>query len=62
MSSPSGPGSRNPDRGESPSSSTWTQGMEVGNRRFELILEPVSGKAVPVNKGEIRRVSQLAGG
>jgi hypothetical protein len=36
--------------------------MEVGNRRFELILEPVSGKAVPVNKGEILRVSQLVGG
>jgi uncharacterized protein YcgI (DUF1989 family) len=35
--------------------------MEVGNRRFERILEPVSGKAVPVRKGEILRVSQLVG-
>jgi uncharacterized protein YcgI (DUF1989 family) len=35
--------------------------MEVGNRRFELILEPVSGKALPVSKGEILRVSQLVG-
>lgn len=36
--------------------------MEVGKRRFELILEPVSGKALPVYQGEVLRVSQVEGG
>ena len=29
-------------------------------QRFELILQPVSGKAVPVYKGEVLRISQLS--
>src|ERR671929_167464 len=36
--------------------------MKPGRCRFDLRLEPVSGKAVPVYKGEILRISQVAGG
>lgn len=32
-----------------------------GQRRFDLRLEPVSGKAVPVHKGEILRICQVEG-
>jgi uncharacterized protein len=33
-----------------------------GKRRLELVLQPVSGKALPVYKGEIIRITQLEGG
>jgi uncharacterized protein len=33
-----------------------------GKRRLDLVLQPVTGKAVPVHKGEILRISQMAGG
>jgi len=34
---------------------------QLGRRRFDLRLEPVSGKAVPVYKGEILRITQIDG-
>jgi uncharacterized protein YcgI (DUF1989 family)/Arc/MetJ-type ribon-helix-helix transcriptional regulator len=33
-----------------------------GEKRFEATLEPVTGKAVPVNRGEVLRIEQLVGG
>ena len=33
-----------------------------GDRRVDLVLEPVTGKAVPVYKGETLRITQLEGG
>jgi len=33
-----------------------------GNVRFDIILKPVSGKAVPVYKGEVLRITQVDGG
>lgn len=36
--------------------------MEVGTQRFEAVLQPVSGKALPVYRGETLRVTQLEGG
>jgi hypothetical protein len=33
-----------------------------GRRRFELTLEPVTGKAVPVHRGEVLRIEQEVGG
>lgn len=33
-----------------------------GKRRLELTLQPVSGKALPVYRGEILRITQLEGG
>ena len=33
-----------------------------GKRRFEIVLQPVSGKALPVYKGEVLRISQITGG
>jgi hypothetical protein len=33
-----------------------------GEARFELTLEPVTGKAVPVRRGEIFRIEQVQGG
>lgn len=33
-----------------------------GSRRLEIILEPVSGKALPVYKGEILRITKIKGG
>lgn len=35
---------------------------EYGARRFELTLEPVTGKAVPVHRGEVLRIEQEVGG
>jgi uncharacterized protein len=37
-------------------------GTKPGKRRLELVLQPVSGKALPVYKGEIIRITQLEGG
>jgi uncharacterized protein len=33
-----------------------------GPKRFEQVLEPVTGKAVPVHRGEVMRLEQLEGG
>jgi uncharacterized protein len=33
-----------------------------GRRRFHMRIEPVSGKAIPVHKGEILRITQIEGG
>jgi uncharacterized protein len=33
-----------------------------GEKRWELTLEPVTGKAVPVRRGEVLRIEQLEGG
>jgi len=33
----------------------------LGHKRFDLILHPVSGKAVPVYKGEVLRITQVGG-
>jgi uncharacterized protein YcgI (DUF1989 family) len=35
--------------------------MELGSSRFNMTLQPVSGKAVPVMKGEVLRITQLEG-
>jgi uncharacterized protein YcgI (DUF1989 family) len=35
---------------------------EYGPKRFEQVLEPVTGKAVPVRRGEVLRIEQLEGG
>jgi uncharacterized protein YcgI (DUF1989 family) len=35
---------------------------EYGPPRYGLTLEPITGKAVPVNRGEIFRIEQLEGG
>jgi uncharacterized protein YcgI (DUF1989 family) len=35
---------------------------KLGPRRFAMRIEPVSGKAIPVYKGEILRIEQIAGG
>ncbi len=35
---------------------------DYGKRRLEVVLEPVTGKAVPVHKGEVLRIEQLVGG
>jgi len=35
---------------------------KLGKSRLEVVLHPVSGKALPVYKGEILRISQIAGG
>jgi uncharacterized protein YcgI (DUF1989 family) len=35
---------------------------EYGPSRYELTLEPITGKAVPVKRGEIFRIEQLEGG
>ena len=35
---------------------------EYGKPRFDLTLQPVSGKAVPVYKGEVLRIKQVEGG
>ena len=35
---------------------------KLGKCRQEIVLEPVSGKALPVHKGEILRISQIEGG
>jgi len=35
---------------------------EYGKVRLDLILQPVSGKAVPVYKGEVLRITQVQGG
>jgi uncharacterized protein YcgI (DUF1989 family) len=34
----------------------------LGKRRLSIVLEPVSGKALPVYKGEVLRITQVAGG
>jgi len=36
--------------------------VRLGERRLELVLEPVTGKALPVLKGEVLRISQVEGG
>lgn len=33
-----------------------------GEKRLEVVLEPVTGKAVPVYRGEVLRIEQLVGG
>jgi uncharacterized protein YcgI (DUF1989 family) len=35
--------------------------MEYGAKRFDLTLEPVTGKALPVYKGEVLRITQVGG-
>ncbi len=35
---------------------------DYGEKRLEAVLEPVTGKAVPVHKGEVLRIEQLVGG
>jgi uncharacterized protein YcgI (DUF1989 family) len=35
---------------------------EYGEKRLEVVLEPVTGKAVPVRRGEVVRLEQLVGG
>jgi Domain of unknown function (DUF1989) len=35
---------------------------EYGPKRLELTLQPVTGKAVPVMRGEVLRIEQLVGG
>lgn len=35
--------------------------IELGEKRFNLILRPVSGKALPVYKGEVLRIRQVEG-
>lgn len=35
---------------------------EYGEKRLEVVLEPVTGKAVPVHRGEVLRLEQLVGG
>jgi uncharacterized protein len=35
---------------------------QYGPKRLELVLEPVTGKAVPVHRGEVLRIEQLVGG
>jgi uncharacterized protein YcgI (DUF1989 family) len=35
---------------------------EYGRKRAEVVLEPVTGKAVPVHRGEVMRLEQLEGG
>ncbi len=35
---------------------------EYGEKRWELILEPITGKAVPVMRGEVLRIEQVEGG
>src|SRR6476620_11223665 len=35
---------------------------EYGEKRWEHRLEPVTGKAVPVMRGEVLRISQTSGG
>lgn len=39
-----------------------TAAPEYGPSRFELTLEPITGKAVPVKRGEIFRIEQVEGG
>ena len=36
--------------------------MFHGNKRLDVEMPPVTGKAVPVLKGEILRITQVAGG
>ncbi len=35
--------------------------VPIGKCRFDLVLEPVSGKAVPVHRGEVMRITQVEG-
>src|SRR4051812_14196293 len=35
---------------------------EYGAKRYEHVLEPVTGKAIPVMKGEVLRIEQVVGG
>jgi uncharacterized protein YcgI (DUF1989 family) len=35
---------------------------EYGPKRYEHVLEPVTGKAIPVMKGEVLRIEQVVGG
>ncbi|HET8672873.1 MAG TPA: urea carboxylase-associated family protein, partial [Thermoleophilaceae bacterium] len=35
---------------------------EYGDKRFEVTLEPITGKAVPVMRGEVLRIEQAEGG
>jgi uncharacterized protein YcgI (DUF1989 family) len=35
---------------------------EYGAKRLDVVLEPVTGKAVPVHRGEVLRLEQLVGG
>ena len=35
---------------------------EYGSARLDVTLEPVTGKAIPVNKGEVLRIEQVDGG
>lgn len=39
-----------------------TRFPEYGEKRLEIVLEPVTGKAVPVHRGEVLRLEQLVGG
>ena len=35
---------------------------EYGDKRWEMTLEPITGKAVPVMRGEVLRIEQAEGG
>jgi len=35
--------------------------MNYGKQRFDLVLEPISGKAVPVHAGEVLRITEVGG-
>jgi uncharacterized protein len=39
-----------------------TRFPEYGGKRWEMILEPITGKAVPVMRGEVLRIEQAEGG
>jgi uncharacterized protein YcgI (DUF1989 family) len=39
-----------------------TQFPEYGEKRWEMTLEPITGKAVPVMRGEVLRIEQAKGG
>ena len=35
--------------------------IAYGKNRFDLVLQPISGKAVPVHRGEVIRITQVEG-
>jgi uncharacterized protein len=39
-----------------------TPAPDYGPKRLEVVLEPVTGKAVPVHRGEVLRLEQVVGG
>jgi uncharacterized protein YcgI (DUF1989 family) len=41
---------------------TWPADMSYGGLREEFVLEPVTGRALPVYRGEVIRITQIEGG